>query len=108
MPTQHDALAVTLAVVLALAVALLAAVAGAGVFEPGPGAGGGPGPELRRVVRRLRDLPRRPHGSGLLDPRHRLHARPDAMREAALAEFRSLTAPSPVIPAEAGIHHHDG
>ena len=33
MPTQYDALAVTLAVVLALAVALLAAMAGAGVFE---------------------------------------------------------------------------
>ncbi|HLM38447.1 MAG TPA: hypothetical protein VK434_02475 [Microvirga sp.] len=40
MPTQHDALAVTLAVVLALAVALLAAVAGAGVFEPRPRAQG--------------------------------------------------------------------
>ena len=40
MPTQHDAFAVTLAVVLALAVALLAAVAGAGVFEARPQAQG--------------------------------------------------------------------
>ena len=40
MPTQQDALAVTLAVILALAVALLAAVAGAGVFEARPGVQG--------------------------------------------------------------------
>ena len=40
MPTQQDALAVTLAVILALAVAVLAALAGAGVFEARPQAQG--------------------------------------------------------------------
>ena len=45
MPTQQDALAVTLAVILALTVALLAAMAGAGVFEARPGAHGAAAPD---------------------------------------------------------------